>query len=45
MSFSNELKRQLLHLQYDEVEVLRARTHGLLRFSKEFGPHKMLLQK
>lgn len=44
MSFSNELKRQLLHLQYDEVEVLRARTHGLLRFSKAFGPQKMLLQ-
>lgn len=44
MSFSNELKRLLLHLQYDEVETLRARTHGLLRFSKAFGSEKMLFQ-
>ena len=44
MSFANELKRQLLRLRYDDLRQLRARTHGLLRFSKAFGPQKMLLQ-
>jgi hypothetical protein len=44
MSFSNELKRLLLHLEYEEAAALRARTHGLLRFSKFFGPEKMLFQ-
>ncbi|MDD3192920.1 MAG: DNA-binding protein WhiA [Oscillospiraceae bacterium] len=44
MSFANELKRQLLHQRYDDVRLLRARTHGLLRFSKAFGAQKMLLQ-
>ena len=44
MSFANELKRQLLRLRYDDLRQLRARTHGLLRFSKAFGLQKMLLQ-
>ena len=44
MSFANKLKQQLLNLRYDELRQLRARTHGLLRFSKAFGPQKMLLQ-
>lgn len=44
MSFANELKRQLLRLRYDDLRQLRARTHGLLRFSKAFGPQQMLLQ-
>ena len=44
MSFANELKRHLLRLRYDDLRQLRARTHGLLRFSKAFGPQKMLLQ-
>ena len=44
MSFANVLKQQLLHLRYEELGELYARTHGLLRFSKAFGPQKMLLQ-
>lgn len=36
MSFANKLKQQLLNLRYDELRQLRARTHGLLRFSKAF---------
>ena len=44
MSFSNTLKQDLMHLRYEDVAVLRARTHGLLRFSKAFGIQKMLLQ-
>lgn len=44
MSFANVLKQQLLHLRYEELGELYARTHGLLRFSKAFGPRKMLLQ-
>ncbi len=44
MSFSNELKRLLLHLEYEDAPTLRARTHGLLRFSKAFGRQGMLLQ-
>ena len=40
MSFANKLKQQLLNLRYDELRQLRARTHGLLRFSKRLGRRK-----
>ena len=44
MSFANDLKKQLMSIRYEDVPAFRARTHGLLRFSKMFSKEKMLLQ-
>ena len=44
MSFANDLKKELMRQDPSSIEQLRARTHGLLRFSKAFGKEKILLQ-
>lgn len=44
MSFANDLKKLLMNIRYEDVPAFRARTHGLLRFSKQFTKEKMILQ-
>ena len=45
MSFANDLKKQLMSIRYEDVPAFRARTHGLLRFSKMFSKEKLRTQK
>lgn len=40
MSFANVLKQQLLHLRYEELGELYARTPRLLRFPKRLARRK-----
>ncbi len=44
ISFSNELKQQLMSVTYSSPELFLARTHGLLRFSRAFDRERMALQ-
>lgn len=40
MSFANVLKQQLLHLRYEELGELYARTHGCCAFPKRLARGK-----
>lgn len=44
MSFSGEIKKELLQKTYADPALETARAHGLLRFAKQFSADAMLLQ-